>query len=178
MRNQWIVWVAVLFFAVCNASPGMAQGVHLKEKCDGSSHDCCTTASCCSADAGDCGQDISCACSHSCGGGIGACSCICGGSSIRSTFPHEGTPTFAAPKDKLNVRITRLGGVPFDEVISFVRSQTNWTYSLPADASTVYLTGDFNGTVDEVHRELARSAGFKLNIDVVNTSAVFLEASR
>ena len=76
------------------------------------------------------------------------------------------------------MRITRLGGVPFDEVISFVRSQTNWTYSLPADASTVYLTGDFNGTVDEVHRELARSAGFKLNIDVVNTSAVFLEASR
>lgn len=90
--------------------------------------------------------------------------------------PGEGTPRTAAPKDKLNVRITRPGGVPFDEVIRIVRSQTRWTYSLPAEASTVYLTGDFRGSVDEVHKELAKYAGFKLNIDVFNNAAVFFEA--
>ena len=97
---------------------------------------------------------------------------------MRSLVPGESALAIAAPTDKLNVRITRLGGVPFDEVISFVRSQTNWTYSLPAEASTVYLTGDFKGTVAGVHVELAKNAGFRLNIDKFSKSAVFLDASR
>ena len=176
MRIQPIVFLTVLFLVMCSASPNMAQTMHLQKSCDGSSRNCCTQADCCSADAGDCGMGINCKCSHSCGGGIGACSCVCGITDTRGLLPGEGHPAIATPKDKLNVRITRPGGVPFDEVISFVRSQTHWTYSLPADASTVHLIGDFKGTVDEVHAALAQDAGFRLNIDVVNRSAVFLDA--
>lgn len=75
------------------------------------------------------------------------------------------------------MRITRPGGVPFAEVVLILRSQTHWTYSLPVERSTTYLTGDFHGTVDEVHEWLAGYAGFNLNIDVVNSSAVFLDTS-
>jgi hypothetical protein len=151
------------------AGTALAQ-VHIAECAGPDPRECCVDASCCSADAGDCGQDGTCSCSVSCGKKAAGCTCTC----EPDTQDFAGGTLERAPAGLEDAVSLTLDGASLHEAAETLEQVTGWKVHVPLDALRSPLRGEWVGTLESVLDDFSRAQRLRVLLDTVSHSVTLV----